>query len=482
MSSENASSQGADTHADPVIECVGLGKAYTLYDRPHHRLLELLGLRSPDRARKRWALRGVDLCVRRGECVGIIGQNGAGKSTLLQMIAGTVRATEGRASVNGRVAALLELTSGFNPELTGRENIGLRAAVLGLTNTQIRERMQGIIDFAGLAEQIDDPIRTYSTGMQARLAFAVAAHVDADVLIVDETLAVGDGMFVQKCMRWIRAFRARGTLLFVSHSTQLVTDLCDRAVWLDNGVVLQDAPAKDVVRAYTAARHRAGTGDAAVKIRTNTTARQGQSPSGTPAVPVDARQEQIASAGLVAAMEGMRFEPDAAWWGRGGAHVDSVRLLDAHGAPMRSIETGKEVIIEMRCRANEPLVHPVLGYVVRDRTGRVLFSDNSWLVFGAAGPDPIEAGRAFMVRFRVHFPYLPAGEYAVGAAIADGRPGDFVQHHRMDDAVIFAVPNSHLAEGLIGVPMLGCAIEPIEPSTEPAPDSALGADVSGAAR
>lgn len=437
----------------PAIECVGLGKAYKLYERPHHRLLELAGLRSPGRTPERWALRDVSLRVERGECVGIVGQNGAGKSTLLQMIAGTVTPTTGQKAVRGRVAALLELTSGFNPELTGRENIGLRAAVLGLSGAQIRERTPGIIEFAGIGDQIDEPIRTYSTGMSARLAFAVAAHVDADVLIVDETLAVGDGLFVQKCMRWIRSFRSRGTLLFVSHSTQLVTDLCDRAVWLEAGGVHMDGTAKEVVRAYAAAQHRSGTGDARVRVG-RTAGTTSQAP-----MPRDCRADRITDAGLTAVMEGMRFDPDAAWWGRGGAHVESVRLLDKNNTPMRAIETGQEVVIELTCRADEPLERPVVGYVLRDRTGRVLFSDNSWLVFGPEGPGPIEAGTRFTTRFRVHFPCLPAGQYAVGAAIADGRPRDFIQHHRMDDALLFNVANSHLFEGLVGAPMLGCEFD-----------------------
>ncbi|MEM9374509.1 MAG: Wzt carbohydrate-binding domain-containing protein, partial [Planctomycetota bacterium] len=182
--------------------------------------------------------------------------------------------------------------------------------------------------------------------------------------------------------------------------------------------------------------------------------------------PLDARSNAIEDAGLTPAMMGLRFDPDASWWGRGGARIDAVRLLDADARPIRAIDTGREVVIEVTCHTDEPLVYPVLGYVVRDRAGRVLFSDNSWLIFGAEGPGPIQSGTAFVTRFRVHFPYLPAGEYAVGAAIADGRPGDFIQQHRVDDALIFRVPTSHLVEGIVGVPMLGCEIQAIERSPE----------------
>lgn len=448
--------------SEVAVACTGLGKAYRVYGRPHHRLTELLGLRSPDRTPARWALRGVDMTVRRGECVGVVGPNGAGKSTLLQLIAGTVRATEGSVSSTGRVAALLELTSGFNPELTGRENVGLRAAVLGLSARDVRERFDAIAGFAGIGAHMEEPVRTYSTGMQARLAFAVAAHVDADVLIVDETLAVGDGMFVQKCMRWIRRFRERGTLLFVSHATNLVTDLCDRAVWLDGGTVVMDGDAKDVVREYASATHRGATGVAGVRTgRGLAGAGDAVSVEVTPDADFapDARRDRIVAAGLTPVMEGMRFDAGAAWWGKDGARVESVRLLDEQGRAKGAVETGARVVVEIACVADERLERPVAGYVVRNRNGLVLFSDNSWLAFGQDGPGAIPAGRRFVVRFRVQFPHLPAGEFALGAAVADGGRGDFVQHHRVDDALLFRVARSHLVEGVVGAPMLGCEFE-----------------------
>ncbi|RMH26885.1 MAG: ABC transporter ATP-binding protein [Planctomycetota bacterium] len=453
--------------AEPwAVSCRGLGKAYRVYDRPHHRMLELMGLRDPERARKRWALRGVDLTIRTGECVGIVGKNGAGKSTLLQIIAGTVRATEGTATVRGRVAALLELNAGFNPELTGRENVGLRAMVLGLTPRQARERMNDIIAFAGIGTQIDEPVRTYSSGMRARLAFAVAAHVDADVLIVDETLAVGDGMFVQKCMRWIRAFRARGTLLFVSHSTQLVTDLCDRAVWLEEGRVLLDGVSRDVVREYTASIHGQATGQS---MRTGRGLQQTtDTPTDQPAAaaPADIRREEIERLGLAAVMDNLRFNPDADWWGRGGATIDSVRVLDRDARPVSRLPTDGEVLIEVVCTAHERLERPVVGYSIANHRGLILFADNSWLIYGPDGCPPINAGTRFITHFRLRLPALPAGEYAVGAAVADGVPKNFVQHHRSDAAVLFRVASSHLVEGIAGVPMLGCTIRTIEPAAD----------------
>lgn len=459
------SSEAPHRDQTPAVSCVGVGKAYRMYDRPHHRLLELLGLRKPERSRSFWAVKGVDLTIHRGECVAIVGQNGAGKSTLLEMIAGTTRPDEGSVACRGRVAALLALGSGFNPELTGEENIHLNAAVLGLTTAQIRERYDAIASFAGLGEHLGRAVRTYSTGMSARLAFAVAAHVDADVLIVDETLAVGDGMFVQKCMRWIRSFRERGTLLFVSHATNLVVDLCDRAVWLDAGQVTMDGPAKEVVREYSASLHRGMLNDPSIRsgrgvgAPADSDAGAGNADEGSGgAGDRDIRGTEIERLGLRAVMEGMRFDAAAAWWGTNSARVESARLLDADGRAAARIDSGGRVIVEVTCVTDERLERPVVGYVVRNRQGLNLFGDNSWLVYGPEGSAPIEAGSRFVTRFELRFPHLPAGEYALGGAVADGRPRDFVQHHRVDDLLLFRVPTSHLVEGLVGATLLGCEI------------------------
>ena len=180
-----------------------------------------------------YALRDISFDVSRGETVGIIGRNGSGKSTLLQIIAGTLSPSEGQVSVRGRVAALLELGAGFNPDYTGRENAYLNAQLLGLSKSQVDERFEDIAAFADIGEFIDQPVKVYSSGMYVRLAFAVVAHVDADVLIIDEALAVGDAFFTQKCMRFLRSFMSRGTVLFVSHDTGSVRNLCNRAIWLE---------------------------------------------------------------------------------------------------------------------------------------------------------------------------------------------------------------------------------------------------------
>ncbi len=205
--------------SEVVIYAKDLGKVYQIYRKPIDRLKQMLFRGRRKFYDEYWALRGVDLEIRRGETIGIVGRNGSGKSTLLQMICGTLAPSQGELAVSGRIAALLELGAGFNPEFTGRENVFLAASVLGLTEQQIVGRFESIAEFAGIGDFIDQPVKIYSSGMYARLAFAVAAHVDADILIIDEILAVGDVAFTQKCMRFIRAFQERGTIFFVSHDT-----------------------------------------------------------------------------------------------------------------------------------------------------------------------------------------------------------------------------------------------------------------------
>jgi len=234
-----------------MIELQSVSKRYHLH---HGRLLlaKQVATRLRREAAEFWALRNVNLRVEAGETVGLIGANGAGKSTLLNIVAGVTSATEGSVQVAGRVAALLELGSGFHPDLTGRENIHLNAALLGYSRRQTRQSIDSIIDFAGVAEFIDEPLRTYSSGMTARLGFAVAIHLQSEILILDEVLAVGDQAFQNQCIDKIHAFRRQGkTLLFASHAPGFVEDICQRVLWLESGRLRRDGPAREVLAAYS---------------------------------------------------------------------------------------------------------------------------------------------------------------------------------------------------------------------------------------
>lgn len=256
-----------------AVRAERISKAYRLYETPADRLRELLLRRS--RHRDFHALSNVSFELPRGGALGLIGENGAGKSTLLKIVAGTTQPTSGRVERHGAVASILELGMGFHPEFTGRENARMNGALLGLTGPEIRRRLPEIQEFAELGDFFDRPVRTYSSGMVLRLAFSVATHADADVLIVDEALAVGDGYFQKKSIDRITEFQKRGgTLLFCSHALYYVALLCDRAIWLKHGVVAEAGPAVSVVRAYEAflqekERRSAEPGSAVAATTTN---------------------------------------------------------------------------------------------------------------------------------------------------------------------------------------------------------------------
>ena len=235
-----------------AIEVNDLSKCYHIYKRPQDRLLQMLMRGRKQYYKEFWALKNVSFSVEKGETVGIIGRNGSGKSTLLQMICGTVSPTTGSVGTRGRVAALLELGAGFNLEFTGRENILLNAQILGIPREKMEERMEDVLAFSELRDFFDRPVKTYSSGMYARLAFSIAIHVDPEILVVDEALAVGDSRFVAKCMRRMREIQEQGaTILFVSHDVTSVRTLCNRAVWIDRGNLVEIGEVFPVTGRYT---------------------------------------------------------------------------------------------------------------------------------------------------------------------------------------------------------------------------------------
>lgn len=236
---------------EPVIKLSGLCKCYHLYDKPRDRLLQMLRRGKRQYYREFWALNKIDLDVMPGDVVGVVGSNGAGKSTLLQLVCGTLAPTHGEISVKGRIAALLELGAGFNREFTGRENVFLSAAVTGMKQSEIQKRFEAIVDFSGIRDFIDQPVKTYSSGMYVRLAFAVAIHIDPDILIIDEALSVGDGDFSRKSFdRIVEMKKAGKTILFCSHALYQVEAICNKAIWLDNGHVRVHGEPSKVVAAY----------------------------------------------------------------------------------------------------------------------------------------------------------------------------------------------------------------------------------------
>jgi lipopolysaccharide transport system ATP-binding protein len=440
----------------PVILARGLGKRYQMYRRASDRLWHALLGREQNAPREFWALRGVDLEIRRGETVGIVGRNGSGKSTLLQMIAGTLQPSEGEVRVHGRVAAPLELGSGFNPEFTGRENVFLNGTILGLTRAQVEQRLPRILDFAGIGDFIDQPVRSYSSGMAVRLAFAVIAHVDADVLIVDEALSVGDAFFAQKCMRFMREFQKSGTLLFVSHDAAAVVNLCARAIWLDAGKVRMSGSAQDVVEHYLAQQHAASRSGAGATVHIDS---PGARDAARPRTERDLRKELLERHGVTNTIAVFEFDPAKAGvqFGAGQARIEQVELLDAQRRTCSLLQGGEVVTLRVRCRLHAALDQVIVGFYVKDRLGQRLFGDNTYLACQEL-PVSGSTGDCVVAEFCFRMPILPSGPYMVDAAVASGSQEDHTQQHWIHDALEFRAIDETMRHGLVGIPMLDISV------------------------
>ena len=430
-----------------ALEVQQLHKQYRLYTQPLDRVKQWL------RPSKRYyqpfdALKDVSFTVQRGETLAIIGRNGSGKSTLLQLLCGTTQPTSGHIRTQGRIAALLELGAGFNPEFTGRENIYLNGAILGLSRAQMAERIEDIIAFADIGPHIDQPVKSYSSGMYVRLGFAVMVHVDADILIIDEALAVGDARFVQKCMRFLRDFQQRGTVIFVSHDSSAVTALCDRAVWLHQGQVQQIGPAKAVCESYLAM----------LFDQENTAA------TPTPAVNTDwsdwhdQRHDVINHSHLRNDLQVFAFNRGAAGFGEGGARIVNVQLQNSQQQPLHWVVGGELVRLVVQVEALRDLERPIVGFYVKNYLGQELFGDNSYVSY-AQQPVAVAAGQQLEAVFEFPMPRLPAGDYAISVAVANGTQTVHTQEHWLHDALLFNSQASSTVSGLVGVPMKTIALQ-----------------------
>lgn len=444
-----------------AIRVSNLSKCYQIYDNPNDRLkqfvvpkvLSIVGQHSKPYFREFWALKDISFEIKKGETVGIIGRNGSGKSTLLQIICGTLHPTAGDIEVNGRVAALLELGSGFNPEFTGRENVYLNAGVLGLSNEQTQARFSDIEAFADIGDFIDQAVKTYSSGMTLRLAFAVIAHVDADILVVDEALAVGDAIFTQKCMRYIRAFQERGTLLFVSHDMGSVLNLCKSAIWLSHGVLRLIGESKAIAENYLQYTQQEIYSDQA-KF---TTIENKIMPEATAEI-VEAAQSPVNYGSQFTIVSNLSA---ANGWRTGGAEILAVTLENMDSSQEVAFLGGERVKLMIRAKANKDIDQPILGFLLKDRLGQDLFGENT-LPFTDVNPRLVTAGSEFTGEFVFNLPMLPNGQYAVMASVAEGSLHSNVQHHWLHDALIVNVSSSKVRWGLVGIQFvkvnLECAI------------------------
>lgn len=446
---------------DTAIDVQDVRKVYEIYAQPQDRVKQLLLGRWRNYHHAFHALRGISFSVQRGQCVGIIGRNGAGKSTLLQILTGTMQPSSGRVAVQGRVAAVLELGSGFNPEFSGRQNALMYGSLFGLASAEVAARMPAIEAFAGIGEFIDRPVKTYSSGMQARLAFSVIAHVDADVLIIDEALSVGDAAFTQKCMRFLREFKARGSILFVSHDMGAVTAFCDEALWIDGGELRFRGSAKETCERYYAFMQTgsdmagqdevlpAGTVYAQAQPATAALAPPPLPPGARPlhSVQVSTLEDSLASGAQ--RIESFGFNQDSKRHGNGHARILDVQFVSPTGQVLDICKGGREVRVRVRVQAVVDVAMPILGFIIKDRLGQPLIGGNTYHSYRHQ-PVAARAGEYWEVEFGFRLPILAIGDYSITAAIAEGTLAEHEHMDWMHDAVLFKVIETSIDGVIVG--------------------------------
>jgi lipopolysaccharide transport system ATP-binding protein len=424
-----------------AIALTAVSKCFKLYERPADRLKDLL-LPTKVRSRDFWALRELSTTIQRGQTVGLVGQNGSGKSTLLQLIVGTLTPTTGQVHTRGRIAALLELGSGFNPEFTGRQNVFFNGRVLGLSQAEITDRFDAIAAFADIGDMLEQPVKTYSSGMFIRLAFAVIINTDPDILIVDEALAVGDIYFQQKCFQRIRDLRDRGvTILFVSHDSASVFRLCDRAILLEHGNVVMDGEPKPVLDLYEAKMLKQFENQPPTVPAPETA-----TPTATTTTPV---ATAVVPAHLSGNIESHEF-----------AQVQFVHILNASGQAIPTVTNGSTVQIAIGIWFHQAFAAPHVGFKLRNRQGEVMFETNTHCMGESVGA--VAAGELVEVRFTCQMPLID-GQYTISVGVADEAIGlttfrrTLVYAHDQAVITVFKNPKDIIWAGIVNLnPQFSC--------------------------
>jgi homopolymeric O-antigen transport system ATP-binding protein len=427
--------------SEAAVRISHVEKTYRIYAKPHHRLVQGLPLIGGARWYSEFtALKGVSLEVSRGETVGIIGRNGSGKSTLLQVICGTLSPTSGTVEVGGRIAALLELGAGFNPEFTGKENVFLNAAVLGLSRQEVEARFDRILKFADIGDFIDRPVKTYSSGMYIRLAFAVAINTDPQVLVVDEALSVGDEAFQRKCFARIEELKDAGcTILFVSHSAGSVVQLCDRAIVMDAGENIFTGAPKDAVALYQRLLYAPETKRAEIRqaIALGLDALQLERDDS------QARDGEVRPAFALSDVENLeRFDPNlkaesTVELASHGATILDPRFENEKGQRVNVLVPGAKYVYRYRVRFDQAAAQVHFGMMIKSLTGVELFGMASHPEL--TGIASVAAGSVFDVRFYFLSSFLPGTYFTNAGCMGSLEDGESRFLHRILDAVMFKV-------------------------------------------
>lgn len=448
-----------------VISVRNVSKCFYTYDKPRDRLKQAIvprfqrwaGDQVTTYGKEFWALRNISFEVRKGETVGIVGRNGSGKSTLLQIICGTLTPTIGEIETCGRIAALLELGSGFNPEFTGRENVYLNAALLGLTHDEVDNRFDAIASFADIGEFLDQPVKAYSSGMAVRLAFAVQAQVDPEILVVDEALSVGDARFQAKCFERLRQLKENGTsILLVTHSSEQVVMHCSRAILLEQSRVEMIGESRPIINRYTDILFGRNTGaevgvdepSAGVKVAEEATA------SAMQAVQLSLDSDVYASR--------IGYNSHEYRWGDGAATLMDFHLCASGREFPASIKPGEEIVLGVSLKFNRSVINPILGFTIKTKEGVTVYGTNSYLLECVEAWSMGECGSVATASVKF-VNRLATGDYFISLGIASRDGEDIIPHDRRYDSIHFVVEPTPKLLGLIDL-AAAITIDPVNPN------------------
>ena len=428
---------------DIAISVNDVSKMYKLYDNPMDRLKESLGLSRKKKYKEHYALNHVSFQVHKGETVGIIGTNGSGKSTILKIITGVLSPTGGEVSVNGRISARLELGAGFNGEYSGLENVYLNGSMIGFSREEIDAKLQSILDFADIGEFIHQPVKTYSSGMFVRLAFAVAINIDPEILIVDEALSVGDVFFQAKCYRKFEEFKEMGkTILFVSHDLSSIGKYCDRVVLLNKGEKLAEGGAKEMVNLYRRVLvNQYDDADLEEGAENAEAGQDGQLTDGTAGENVSKKEH---AGGGRAMKDSLNLNPKVLEYGSKLGEIVDFAIRDDTGMITNVIEKGKEFSVQMKVRFQADVNDPIFAFTLKDLKGTEITGTNT--MYEHTPVKPQKAGDVREITFKQIMP-LEAGEYMLCLGCTGYKDGDFTVFHRLYDVCNLTVITDKKAVG-----------------------------------
>lgn len=411
-----------------VIRAHNLSKCYRVYRRPLDRLKQSLWRGKGTFFSEFWAVENASFNIEKQETVGVIGSNGSGKSTLLRLINGILVPSGGSVEVDGRITALLELGAGFNPEFTGRDNVFMNAAIMGLSRKETETRFKAIESFAEIGHFIDQPVKTYSSGMYVRLAFSVAVHVSPEILLIDEALSVGDIRFRQKCMTRIKAFCDSGTVVFVSHDMAAVKELCSRVIWIEAGKIRMDGTPRTVVDKYIQFMY------------------EGE------AEPIEAdSKNDVSSEFMTPSVKGfLPVSGNTSEFGDRRVTIESIRLQSGNTESSVAY-SGSFFEIGLVLHAHETVQNPIIGYSVKDRLGREILGDNTALMEEKMTPLIRNNRYAFYFKFET-WPNILSGDYTLSLAVADGSLNEHVMCHWYQDASVITSMPIRKPAGLFSIP------------------------------